>query len=536
MSKWWKGAVLYQIYPRSFYDHNGDGIGDLPGITEKLKYVADLGVEGIWISPFFKSPMADYGYDVSDYRAVDPIFGTLDDFRALLDKAHSLDLKIMMDFVLSHTSREHPWFQESRQRQDNPKTDWYVWADPAPDGGPPNNWQSIFGGPSWFFDFRRGQYYLHNFLKEQPDLNLHNPEVQEALIADMRFWLDMGVDGFRLDATNSHFHNQSLKDNPVNENPVPDFFNVDFITPYTMQHHLYDKNQPENLPFFQKLRTMVDEYDNRALIAEVGGGPQSIKLAAEYTEGTDKLHSAYNFSLISGTEASAGRIRSALEEFFSTTGDSWPSWAFSNHDVVRVASRWHPDKSQYSHDDDLSKMLLALLVCLRGTAFIYQGEELGLPEATLTFDELEDPWGIYLWPKWQGRDGCRTPMPWTNKKYGGFSDVKPWLPVPADHQKMSVAEQDEDDYSTLNFTRRLLHWHKEHEILREAVLNFINTDNDKLLAFTRDDQMLCVFNLSEDDQSFKTDAKITESFSESVDIQDGTINMAAYGFAICTLV
>ena len=324
---WWRGAVIYQIYPRSYRDSNGDGIGDLPGITAQLPYVASLGVDGIWLSPFFKSPMKDFGYDVSDYKAVDPLFGRLEDFEQLLKRAHELGLKIIIDQVLNHTSDQHVWFQESRMSRDNPKADWYVWADPKPDGTPPNNWQAVFGGPSWHYEARRGQYYLHNFLPEQPDLNLRNPMVREAVFDECRFWLDMGVDGFRLDTSNYFFHDGVLRDNPPNPKP----FSINAVlahpVPFTMQLHTYDKSRPDNVEILQEMRALVDRYADRMTVGEVGDETMGMELSARYTGDGDKLHTCYNFDLLGGEGPSAQRIRAALESFdsFKVAG-SWPSW------------------------------------------------------------------------------------------------------------------------------------------------------------------------------------------------------------------
>lgn len=497
--EWWKGAVIYQVYPRSFADADNDGIGDIPGITDKLDYIASLGVDAIWLSPFFKSPMKDYGYDVSDYRDVDPMFGTMDDFKKMMAKAHSLGLKIIIDMVLSHSSDQHPWFAESRSSRTNPKADWYVWADPKPDGGPPNNWLAHFGGSSWTYEVRRGQYYLHNFLAEQPDLNLYKPEVRAALFDMMRFWLDMGVDGFRLDAIGCFFHSPKLEDNPVNPNPVPSFSNFDFPTPHNMQDHKNDFLIEPGVQFCREIRSLLDEYEGRMAVAEVGG-EDCITRAPRYTAGPDLLHTSYNFGLLGGTRASAAHIARVIGEFLAQPGGAWPSWALTNHDVVRVASRWFADKSPYAHDPRFSKMLMAMLCSLQGAVFIYEGEELGLPESCLTFDQIQDPWGKYLYPQWQGRDGCRTPMPWANKKNGGFSKTAPWLPVPEEHCKMAVGVQEKDKGSTLNFTRRFLKWRKENPALVTGKIEFIDLHDDGLLGFKRvqdDEEILCLFNLSD---------------------------------------
>ena len=296
---WWRGGVIYQIYPRSYQDSNGDGIGDLPGITQRLDHIAALGADGIWLSPFFKSPMKDFGYDVSDYCDVDPMFGTLNDFKALVARAHALGLKVMIDQVLSHCSDQHPWFVESRASRDNPKADWFVWADAKADGTPPNNWLSIFGGSAWQWDTRRCQYYLHNFLTSQPDLNFHNPAVQDALLDTVKFWLDLGVDGYRLDTANFYFHDAQLRDNPGEGAPDPSKPDpaVNPYNPYAWQRHLYDKSRPENLPFLQRLRALLDQYPDTTMVGEIGDD-DGLARVAEYTAGGDKLHMAYCFDLL----------------------------------------------------------------------------------------------------------------------------------------------------------------------------------------------------------------------------------------------
>jgi len=514
--EWWKGAVFHQIYPRSFMDTSGNGVGDLKGITSKLDYVAALGVDGIWISPFFKSPMKDFGYDVSDYRDVDPLFGTLDDFDALLDKAHTLNLKIIIDLVLSHTSDRHPWFK------DESKKDRYVWADAKPDMFgelcPPNNWVSVFGGSAWEFDERYNQYYLHNFLKEQPDLNFHNPEVQEEALDIARFWLKRGVDGFRLDVINFLFHDRELRDNPPRDPALGAATQFEGDDPYSQQAHIYDKSRPENLAFLRCLRKLMDEYPGTMTLGEIGDD-HPYERAAEYTAGNELLHTCYNTHMMGGKHKTlhASFIREPVEEFLKYPGESWPSWAFSNHDVVRAASRWHPDRAGFSHDPRLSKMLLALLCTLRGSAFIYQGEELGLPEVKLEFDDLQDPWGKNTWPQWQGRDGCRTPMPWDDSEYAGFTNTDPWLPIPAEHKTSSVKAQDGDPESVLSFTRKFLQWRKNQPGLIQGDIEFIETYDADILGFKRG-TIECIFNFSDKEKT--------------IHIDERAITLQPYGFTI----
>jgi alpha-glucosidase len=492
-NEWWRGGVIYQIYPRSYQDSNGDGIGDLPGITSRLEHIAKLGADGIWLSPFFKSPMKDFGYDVSDYRDVDPMFGTLEDFRTLVHKAHALGLKVMIDQVLSHTSDQHPWFKESRTSQDNGKSDWYIWADAKNDGNPPNNWLSIFGGSAWQWDTGRLQYYMHNFLTSQPDLNFHNPVVQQALLDDVRFWLELGVDGYRLDTANFYFHDQQLRNNPGRGQPSGEDPAVDSVNPYGWQMHLYDKSQPENLAFMQRLRALLDEYPHTTMVGEIGDDDGLARMA-EYTSGGDKLHMAYCFDLL-GKQCSAPFLHALFTRFLKIVGNGWPCWALSNHDCMRLASRWGgPDP-----DPRLLRLAAAMQMSLRGSPCIYQGDELGLPEATIAYEDLQDPFGITMWPKFKGRDGCRTPMPWSSAEtHAGFGPAKPWLPVSTVHVPLAVDAQTSDPSSLMLFYTQLLHWRREQPALVKGDMTLL-APHGQVLAFTREFQsqkMLCVFNFS----------------------------------------
>ena len=496
--EWWRGAVIYQIYPRSYKDSNNDGIGDFKGITSKLDYIASLGVDGIWISPFYKSPMVDFGYDVEDYCAVDPMFGTMEDFDVMLKGMHDRGLKLVIDLVLSHTSDKHAWFVESRKNKTNPKADWYVWADAKPDGTPPNNWQSVFGGPAWKFDSGRGQYYYRQFLVEQPDLNVRNPEVQEALLGVAKFWLDKGVDGFRLDAVNHCIHDAQLRDNPARPESerTPD---RDFKHTYDMQWHKYDKSQPETVDFLRRLRALTDKYPNRMTVAEIGDD-DNIARCVEYTQ-PGALHTAYSFSLLT-EKYGAELVRKTLTDFNTKGPDSWPSWAFSNHDAKRVASRWSFDKPDKTHvNEEQIKMLHAQLGSLRGTVFVYQGEELGLSDAVVPFEKMQDPFGKYAWPADVGRDGCRTPIPWEkDKPNAGFSQHEPWLPVPKDHQAHAVDAQEKSNHSPLHFFRNFTRWRKQHPSLVTGDVHFLSA-SDPVLAFTRGN-IIAVFNMSDKKETY----------------------------------
>lgn len=527
-SEWWRGAAIYQIYPRSFRDTTGNGVGDLNGITQKLDYVASLGVDALWISPFFQSPMKDFGYDVSDYQAIDPLFGTMADFDALRKKAHSLGLKIILDLILSHTSDQHPWFIESRESRNNPRADWYVWADPKPDGTPPNNWMSIFGGSAWQFDTKREQYYLHNFIKEQPDLNYHNPDVQDAMLAQCRFWLDRGIDGLRLDVINFCTHDKQLRDNPPKD-PFTEGFSHQYekLEPYNMQRHIYDKSRPENINFIKRIRALCDEYDDILTLGEIGDD-DFLGCAADYTAGDDRLHTAYNFALIFGQEASAHHIKTTLQEFGKRAPESWPSWTFCNHDNIRVVSRWARSKEE-AHHPDFAKVLIAALGALRGNIHLYQGEELGLSEAVIPFDQIQDPWGKNTWPDWQGRDGCRTPMPWDqNAPQAGFSDTaETWLPIPEYHHSKAVSAQEEDEHSPLAFTRRFLTWRKTQGDLISGDIAFEETGHDKLLVFRRG-AILCAFNLGDAELSWKAPGLSDTLFKEHAHYNGTTISLRGY--------
>ena len=493
-SQWWRGGVVYQIYPRSFADSNGDGIGDLPGITARLDHVARLGADAIWLSPFFRSPMKDYGYDVSDYCDVDPMFGTLDDFRALLARAHDLGLKVMIDQVLSHSSDQHPWFQESRSSRDNPKADWYVWADPKDDGTPPNNWLSIFGGSAWQWDTRRCQYYLHNFLTSQPDLNFHHAEVQDALLGTVKFWLDLGVDGYRLDTANFYFHDRQLRDNPPRGRPSGEDPAVNAVNPYGWQWHHHDKSQPENLVFLQRLRALLDQYPDTTMVGEIGDDDGLARMA-EYTSGGDKLHMAYCFDLL-GTQYGAPFLHALMTRVDAVIGSGWPCWALSNHDVTRLATRW----GGATPPAGLLRLAAALQMTLRGSPCVYQGDELGLPEAEIAFEDLQDPYGITMWPEYAGRDGCRTPMPWqADAPDLGFGSgaARPWLPVCAAHRPLAVERQRDDAASLLAFYRCLLHWRRGQPALRTGTQTLLPADA-QVFAFVREaggQRLLCAFNV-----------------------------------------
>ena len=524
---WWRGAVIYQIYPRSFLDTNGDGIGDLRGVLEKLDYVASLGVDGVWLSPFFRSPMKDFGYDVSDYRDVDPLFGCLADFDAVLVGAHALGLKVIIDQVWSHTSNFHPWFAESAASRDNPKADWYVWADAKPDGTPPNNWQATFGGPSWTWNPRRRQYYLHDFLSEQPDLNYWNPVVQDAILEVARFWLDRGVDGFRLDVINHVFHDRELRDNPpFGHAGMP-------ATTTQFQHHLWDKSRPEALPFLGRLRAVVDDYDARMMVGEVFD-EAALERQQEYTKPPDRLHTAYSFFLLQAAEATPALFEEALTSWTQAAG--WPSWSLGNHDVERFATRF-----ARSGGPRHVNVLMAVLLCLRGTIFLYQGEELGLPQAEVPFERLRDPFAIAAYTGGAGRDGARTPMPWTaDGPSAGFSaSADTWLPVDPAHRPLAVDRQESDPASTLSFVRLMIALRRDHKALRGGGAA-PRSMPPGVLGFERhaaDERLLCLFELAGRPAAVEIEpgAEALGPLTDDIEIDAGKITLPPYGCVVLHL-
>ncbi|MDF0594762.1 alpha-amylase family glycosyl hydrolase [Psychromarinibacter halotolerans] len=525
---WWRGAVIYQIYPRSYQDSNGDGVGDLAGIIHRLPHIASLGVDAVWISPFMKSPMLDFGYDVSDYRDVDPMFGTLGDFDALIERAHELGLKVLIDLVISHSSEDHPWFKESRASADNAKSDWYVWADAKPDGSPPNNWLSIFGGSAWEWDGERMQYYLHNFLTSQPDLNLHNMDVQDELLDITRFWLERGVDGFRLDTINFYFHDKQLRDNPAllpeerNDKTAP------AVNPYNWQNHLYSKNQPENLEFLKRFRAVLDEFPGSTAVGEVGEAQRGMEIQAAYTSDGDKVHMTYGFDFLANQPLSGTHVAQVLNDYEDGIGDGWACWAFSNHDVVRHPSRWHMDEAGL-------RLAAALLLSLRGSVCLYQGEELGLPEAYVAFEDLQDPYGIRFWPKFKGRDGCRTPMVWNRDNHnGGFTEGKPWLPVAMEHVNRAVSVQDDDADSTLGFYRAMIAFRAKHPAFAKGTLT-VHSATPETLVITRahdGETLVCAFNFGGEETSVELpDGDWTRAADAPFDTteQGQTVTLAPHG-------
>mgnify|MGYP001943083695 CR=1 FL=1 len=518
---WWRGSVTYQVYPRSFMDANGDGVGDLAGITEKLGHIADLGVDAVWLSPIFTSPMKDMGYDVSDYTGIDPVFGTLQDFDRLIAEAHRRGLKIIVDQVISHCSDRHPAFEESRVSRDNAKADWFVWADPHHDGTAPNNWQAIFGGIAWTWEPRRQQYFFHNFQRYQPDFNFHNPEVQAFHLDNMRFWLERGVDGFRLDTVNYYFHDRLLRDDPADFRPRP----PGAIRPYDMQYHIFSKNQPENLEFLRKIRALMDEFDARVTVGEVGESHHPIEMMGAYTTG-GRLNMAYSFEML-GPAFTPAHFRGQIERFFKGAPEGWPCWAFSNHDVVRHASRW---EKHGTDAESVAKQAAAMLLSFEGSVCLYQGEELGQLDTVLAYEELTDPQGLAYWPEETGRDGCRTPMVWAkDAPHGGFTSGTPWLPV-KDPQRAHAADS-EIGGRVLSFYREMLRLRRETPELRSGRTRFLDLP-DPLLGFLRGDGVLCVFNLSPDPVRAETGLAVTPLLAQAASIDGTAVDLGGSGLLI----
>lgn len=484
---WWETGVVYQIYPRSFQDSNGDGVGDLNGITARLDYIQALGVDAIWISPIFKSPMADHGYDVSDYTDIDPLFGTTEDFDRLLQAAHARNLKVLLDWVPNHSSDEHEWFVEARSSKDNPYRDWYIWRDPAPDGGPPTNWNAFFGGSAWELDETTGQYYLHLFHKKQPDLNWRNPEVKAAMYDILRYWLDKGVDGFRMDVITFIIKDDQFRDNPA----VPAAGDV--IGGYVAQEPLYTADRPEVHPILREVRALFEEYDPpRVTIGEVWT-PRP-KWAEWFGENNDELHLPFNFELMfQPWDAAAMRASVDGLEAILKPGN-WPSYVLGNHDQVRVGTRFGLARR---------RVAAMLLLTLRGTPTLYNGEEFGMVDGHVPPDRIQDPQGLHYGPE-RSRDGCRTPLQWTAKTYAGFSESEPWLPIADNYTTLNVAAQESQQREILQLYRALIKLRKATPALNHGDYTAVSHTNPNVYAYVRtkgDDRLLVLLNFSDAEQN-----------------------------------
>jgi alpha-glucosidase len=466
-AKWWQHAVIYQIYPRSFQDSDGDGIGDLAGILSRLDYLQGLGVDAIWLSPIYPSPMEDFGYDVANYTDIDPLFGTLPDFDRLVAELKSRGMKLIIDFVPNHTSDRHPWFEAARASRQDPRRDWYLWHDPAPGGGPPNNWLSQFGGSAWEWDEATGQYYYHAFLKSQPDLNWRNPAVRAAMYDVMRFWLARGVDGFRIDVLWHLIKDERYRDNP----PNPDFHAG--LPPHHSQIPLYTTDRPEVQGIVVELRRVVDEFPERVLIGEIYLPAE--RLVAYYGAKLDGVHLPFNFQLLSA-RWNARSLASLIDQYETLLPPGgWPNWVLGNHDNPRVASRVGLQQA---------RVAAMLLLTLRGTPTLYYGDELGMLNARLTVDQVRDPFERNVPGVGMGRDGCRTPMQWSEADGAGFTTGEPWLPLSDDYPTVNVTAESADPLSMLTLYRELLKLRAAHAALSMGAYEPVTMTGD-LLAYVR---------------------------------------------------
>jgi len=507
---WWRRGVVYQVYPRSFLDTDGDGVGDLPGIAAKLGHLRALGVDAVWISPFYPSPMRDFGYDVTDHRGVDPLFGTLDDFDRLLAKAHALGIRVILDYVPNHTSDLHPWFAASRASRNDPKRDWYVWRDPAPDGGPPNNWLSTFGGPAWTLDEATGQYYLHTYLREQPDLNWRNPAVEAEMLEVMRFWLDRGVDGLRVDAVQNLIKDDRFRDNP----PNPDFRSGD--DPFTRLLRVHSGDRPEVHAVIARMRRVVEEYDgDRVLIGEVYNTVE--RLVAYYGEDGAGCHFPYNFQLIV-LPWKAREIDAAIRRYESLLPPgAWPNWVLGNHDRPRIASR--VGRAQ-------ARVAAMLLLTLRGTPTIYYGDEIGMTDVPVPPERVQDPWERNVPGMGLGRDPERTPMQWSAAPNAGFTTGTPWLPVAADYRETNVETQRCDPGSMLALHRHLLALRRAEPALSVGSYTPVDAEGD-VLAYLREHEgtrFLVALNLGPNPASFAFDGAGEVVLSTDIDRKEDPVS------------
>jgi alpha-glucosidase len=467
MKSWWEESVIYQIYPRSFQDSNGDGIGDIQGIIKRLDYIKDLGVSAIWLSPIFTSPMADFGYDISDYRGIDPVFGTLADVEALLVSAHKIGLKVIFDMVLNHTSDQHPWFLESRKSKDSEKSDYYIWSDTIP-----NNWLSAFGGKGWTFDPQRGQYYFHSFLPGQPDLNWRNEETVLSIFGEVGYWLEKGVDGFRLDVINSIIKDEAFRKNPPVVGSRP--------RPYDMQRHIFDRNRPEAHDKLRKFRKFIDTYEERMFVGEIMVElPGEPEMAASYLgKGQDELHLTFDFTLLE-TPFDAKKWQRAAQRWYEAVGTNrLPTWVLSNHDNTRAIDR-------LGGDENKARIAALFLLTQRGTIFLYYGEELCLRGSRVPRKAMKDPVGLRYWPLNVGRDGERGPMLWDASEKHGFTTGTPWLPFARRETLGNVESQKQDPSSSLCFYKKLIELRNQDAVLQSGLCRFCSTGNQKILVYTR---------------------------------------------------
>lgn len=484
---WWQKGTIYQIYPRSFMDSNHDGVGDLRGIIEKIDYLKWLGVDAVWLSPIYPSPMKDFGYDISDYCGIHPLFGNLEDFDELLARVHGLGMKMILDFVPNHTSDQHSWFQDSCSSRNSARRDWYIWKDPGPNGGPPNNWLSNFGGSAWTLNKETGQYYYHAFLEEQPDLNWRNSAVQNAMFDSMRFWLDRGVDGFRVDVIWHIIKDDEFRDNPANPNYEPHY------APHRRLLETYNSDQPEVHDIIQKMRHVLDAYEERMMVGEIYLPIE--RLVAYYGSEGKGAHLPFNFHLVN-VPWTPREIASVVENYEASLPEfGWPNWVLGNHDNHRVASRFGEKQIRIAG---------MLLMTLRGTPTMYYGDEIGMHDVHVPFELVQDPFEKNVPGMGHGRDPERTPMQWSEENHAGFSTVKPWLPVADDYKLINVRAQKAEPHSNLNFYRQLIQLRKNHPALYAGSYRRFLADDHIFSYLRRDGEevFLVVLNFCHDPCSF----------------------------------
>ena len=489
---WWKHGVIYHIYPRSFYDSNSDGIGDLQGIIQKLDYLDNLGIDAIWLSPIYESPLVDFGYDVSDYRAISCDYGSMSDFTELLAKAHERGIKVIMDLIMNHTSNQHPWFIESSSSLTNPKRDWYIW-EKGDKGKTPNNWKSAIGNSAWEYDFSTKQYYLHSFFKEQPDLNWRNEEMHDAFFNEVRFWLEKGVDGFRLDVINFIVKDKKLRDNPM-------YMGIQFL-----QKHIYNRNRPKSYKIVKKLRKLIDEYDNKMLLGEVYVMPPGDSAMAASYCGKKGLNLAFDFSLIFKKWDARAYYECIKHWYKLIPKNGWACNVLSNHDLSRSFNR----SIIGGYNIEKAKVAAVLLLTIKGTPFIYYGEEIGMENGKIKRKDIKDPLGKKFWPFYSGRDKARTPMQWSNDDNAGFTKAEnPWLPINNDYLLKNIEIQTNIEDSILNIYKKIIQIRKRHPALTSGDWMPVMKGKHGILAYYRvhnDEQLLVILNFTNEPKQISID-------------------------------
>jgi alpha-glucosidase len=528
LTNWWKHAVVYHIYPNSFKDSNNDGIGDIPGIIKKLDYLSELGVDAIWLSPVYSSPMVDMGYDIADYENIDEHYGTMEDFKNLLNEAHKRGIRIIMDLVLNHTSDLHPWFLNSRSSVNNPKRGWYIWSPPKDGikGRKPNNWKTNFGKKAWRYDHKTKEYYYHSFFWQQPDLNWRNPEVKKAMFDIMRHWLDLGIDGFRLDVINLLYKDSELRDNEIG------FFK---------KAKIYNRNQPEVYELLRDFRKLLDSYPEKTSVGEIYVPPPgNTDLAVSFLgNGTDMLHLVFDFSLVFTLWNASSYYKIITNYYGKIPATGWPSFFLSNHDIGRSVRRLLWERNKYAK----AKLHAVLLLTLKGSPFIYYGEEIGMENAIIPKRHIRDLYGKFFYPFFRGRDRARTPMQWSDKQHAGFSEQNPWLPVSENYAEINVKTQQKDKYSILSIYKMLLFLRKKYAALHKGDIEFLNKGEDDFLMYSRkyeNEEIIVLLNFSNTEKkahinSIRYTSKILFSTHGGTTLTSGGLLLQAFeGIVIYT--